>query len=468
MRRGTKAGGRAVAQVGPGSRPGSRAGVRLGAWACVAVVAVPVPAASATSATADPEAPGTATRQVSVGLDGAPAGGTSEFPAISGDGRYVAFSSDAANLVPGDTNDATDVFVRDLRTGRTTRASVDSRGRQADRGSTLPALSADGRFVAFESTATNLVPGDTNAGLDVFVHDVRSGLTRRASLTAKGRQAAEGGGRPSLSASGRYVAFYSTSPDLVPGPQHDAQDAYLRDLRTGAVRRVSRGWDGSLGDGFSTPFGISDDGRRVVFESSAANLVPGDGNDMPDVFVYDDRTRRTTRVSVGPAGAEGNSYSLGGRLSGDGRYAAFGSAASDLVAGDTNGATDVFVHDLAAGETSRASVGADGGELSGDSLLTDISDDGGEVAFESVSGAGYDVFVRARVAQAEGAPGPAPGGATTVRVSVADDGGAGDGVSGRPAISGDGRMVVFQSAAANLVPGDTNGATDVFVHAWAS
>ena len=418
----------------------------VAAW----VVAVPVtsPAAAGTGRH------GGATYLASVGVDGAPAAGDSGFPAISRGGRYVAFTSEAADLVPDDTNGVADVFVRDLRTGRTTRASVDSAGREADRASTLPALSADGRYVAFESAATNLAPGDTNLSVDVFVRDLRAGVTRRVSLNRKGRQAAEGGGRPSLSATGRFVAFSSTSRDLVPGHQHYAQDAYLRDLLTGAVRRVSTGWDGSPADGFSTPFGISDDGRRVVFESSARNLVPGDGNDASDVFVYDVRTRRTTRVSVADGGAEADSYSLGGRLSADGRYAAFGSAAANLVAGDTNGANDVFVRDLRDGRTWRASVADGGGQLDRDSLLTDVSDDGGEVAFESVSDAGYDVFVR--LVDGEG-------GGRTERVSVAVAGGQGDGSSGRPVVSGDGRHVAFESAATNLVPDDTNGATDVFV-----
>ena len=402
---------------------------------------------------------GTATRQVSVAADGAAPDGVSGSPAISDDGRRVAFVSTASNLVPGDTNGVADVFVRDLRSGVTTRVSVDTAGRQAEGASDLPSVSHDGRYVAFESWAPNLVPGDTNGFLDVFVHDVRSGITRRVSVAAGGRQADQGGGRPLLSDSGRFVAFTSTSTDLVPGPQHFYQDAYLRDLVTGTVRRISTARDGSLADGMSTAFGISDDGRRVVFESSAPDVVPGDTNEQFDVFVYDDRTRRNTRVSVGPKGQQADSYSLGGRISGDGRYAAFGSAATNLVAGDTNGVTDVFLRDLRGGRTYRVSLAGYGAQLDGGSLLHDLSDDGREVAFESFApnavpgdtNATYDVFVR-----------DADDGSTT-RVSLAAAGAEPDGASGRPVISGDGRHVAFESLATNLVAGTDAPGRDVFV-----
>ena len=201
----------------------------------------------------------------------------------------------------------------------------------------------------------------------------------------------------------------------------------------------------------STAFGISDDGRRVVFESSAPDIVAGDTNDQLDVFVYDDRTRRSTRVSVGPKGRQADSYSLGGRISGDGRYAAFGSAATNLVAGDTNGQSDVFLHDLLAGRTYRASLAGYGAQLDGASLLHDISDDGKEVAFESFApnavpgdtNGVYDVFVR-----------DADDGSTT-RVSLAADGAEPDAASGRPVISGDGRHVAFESSRRTSSPAPT-------------
>lgn len=448
--------------MGRASRSGARRQreVRPPAVAVLAALLVVTPAAPALAGRSRVSG-GATTTQVSVAADpGGNPDGDSGTPAISENGRVVAFVSEASNLVPDDTNGTADVFVRDLATGRTTRVSVDSAGRQADGSSDLPSLSFDGRYVAFESWATNLVPGDTNNFVDAFVHDVRSGVTRRVSVAAGGRQADQGAVRPLLSQSARFVAFTSTSTNLVPGAQHYYQDAYLRDLVTGTVRRISTAPDGALGDGMSTAFGISDDGRRVVIESGASNLVPGDTNDSFDVFVHDDRTRRTTRVSVGPRGRQADSYSLGGRISGDGRYAAFGSAATDLVPGDTNGETDVFLHDLATRRTWRASVSGSGAQLSGSSLLTDLSDDGGEIAFESFApdavpgdtNGKYDVFVRDLVA------------ATTTRVSVASDGGEPDGHSGRPAISGDGRSVAFQSDATNLVPFATDGVgRDVFV-----
>src|SRR5439155_1725953 len=201
--------------------------------------------------------------------------------------------SAASDLVAGDTNGVSDVFVHDRQTGTTERVSVASGGAQGNGSSGLigfafpPALSADGRFIAFVSFATNLVAGDTNAATDVFVHD-RQTETSRASCVASG---------------------------------------------------------GTEGNAASLGFALSADGRFVAFRSDATNLVAGDTNGTTDVFVHDRQTGATERMSVGSGGVQGNGFSAGPALSADGRFVAFRSVGTNLVAGDTNGATDVFVHD---------------------------------------------------------------------------------------------------------------------------
>lgn len=335
-------------------------------------------------------------------------GGSGSFTgvgSISADGRYIVFQSAAANLVPGDTNNATDVFVHDRRRDATTRVSIGPGGAQADSSSQIPTISADGRYVAFRSVATNLVPGDTNDQEDVFVHDRRTGTTTRVSVGAGGVQAEGGRSMPeAISADGRYVVFRSEAANLVPGDTNGATDIFVRDLVGRRTERVSVGSGGVQGQGFvDAGASISGDGRYVAFSSQAPNLVPGDTNDQADVFVHDRRTRTTTRVNLGPGGVQAE----GGRshaptLSENGRYIAFASGASNLIAGDTNGQEDVFVHDRRTGTTSRVSVG--------------------------------------------------PGGAQSL------------GSSSQPVISADGLHVAFTSSANDLVPGDTNNESDVFVH----
>ena len=227
---------------------------------------------------------------------------------ISADGRYVAFSSDAPNLVPGDTNDALDVFVHDRETGTTSRVSVDSAGTQAEGVSGFTSISADGRYVAFGSRAPNLVPGDTNDALDVFVHDRTTGTTSRVSVDSAGSQAEGGSAFTSISADGRYVAFGSAAPNLVPGDTNDALDVFVRDRETGTTSRVNVDSAGTQAEGVSglgnRDSSISADGRYVAFGSDAPNLVPGDTNDAQDIFVHDRERGTTSRVSVDSAGTQ--------------------------------------------------------------------------------------------------------------------------------------------------------------------
>ncbi|MDI6844046.1 MAG: Ig-like domain-containing protein [Anaerosomatales bacterium] len=340
--------------------------------------------------------------RISVSSSGDQGNGGSYDPSISADGRYAAFCSDASNLVAGDTNGKLDVFVRDLATGTTTRVSVSSSGEEGNDYSNTPSISADGRYVTFYSFASNLVSDDTNSVHDVFVRDLASGETTRVSVSSSGVQGNSYSYDPSISADGRYVAFYSHARNLVPDDTNGADDIFVRDLATGTTTRVSVSSSGEEGNGDSYDPCISADGRYVAFYSSASNLVAGDTNGKQDIFVRDLATGTTTRVSVSSSGEEGNGDSYDPCISADGRYAAFHSYASNLVAGDTNGTVDIFVRDLATGTTTRANVSSSRQEANGLSYHASISADGRYVAFYSAASNlvpgdtnwFYDVFVR--------------------------------------------------------------------------
>jgi Tol biopolymer transport system component len=229
--------------------------------------------------------------------------------------------------------------------GTTTCVSVASDGSQGNDGSYSPSISADGRYVAFDSDASNLVSGDTNSESDVFVHDRQTGETTRVSVASDGEQGNEDSWYPSISADGRHVAFGSSASNLVGGDTNSEYDVFVHDRQAGQTTRVSVASDGGQGNDRSEEFSISADGRYVVFDSAASNLVGCDTNDVWDIFVHDRQAGQTTRVSAASDGSQGNSDSGGSSISADGRYVVFDSAASNLVGGDTNGNWDVFVHD---------------------------------------------------------------------------------------------------------------------------
>lgn len=337
--------------------------------------------------------------------------GTSFSGGISDDARHVAFSSHASNLVPGDTNGAEDVFVFDRETGDVQRVSVSSAGVEGDRTATSAAISADGRHVTFYSAATNLVLGDTNGHNDVFVHDRLTGLTRRVSVSSSGAQANERSFNP----------------------------------------------------------GITPDGRFVVFESAADNLVANDTNGICatpaigcDIFVHELATGETERVSTSSSGAQANGTSGGfPSISDDGRYVAFNSHATNLVPDDTNNVADVFVKDRQTGQTTRVSLGTGGVQGDTATFSAAISGDGSFVTFRSSASTMVpadgnrtaDVFVHDRST------------GSTERVSVSSAGVESNAVSAPfLGISRDGRFVTYQSDASNLVSGDTNAASDAFVY----
>jgi Tol biopolymer transport system component len=419
--------------------------------ALLAAILVVAPAAAAS------------TTRVSVRSNGTEGNSGSYLPSISSisrSGRYVAFASAASNLVAGDTNGFHDVFVRDRSTGKTSRVSVDSNGKQGKSFSDYPSISADGRYVAFESEASNLVAGDTNGTRDVFVRDRSTGKTTRVSVKSNGKQGKGLSSYPTISADGRYVAFTSEASNLVAGDTNDREDIFVHDRVTKKTTRVSVRSSGTEGNDHSEGASISADGRYIAFVSLSSNLVAGDTNDQVDTFVHDRVTKKTTRVNVKSDGKQGEQGSINyPSISADGRYVAFMYRGEDLVAGDTKGFTDIFVRDRVAKETTRVSVKSDGTEGNGDSVSPAISAAGRYVAFISLSSnlvAGdtndsSDVFVHDRVT------------GKTRRVSVTSEGAEANGDSISPAISADGRVVAFDSYAPDLVADDTNDTLDVFV-----
>jgi hypothetical protein len=407
------------------------------------------------------------TQRMSVSSSGIEGNGGSYAPSTSVDGRYVAFNSLASNLVTGDTNGFYDVFVHDRVLGTTERVSVSTAGAQGDGDSSFsftPSISSDGRYVAFSSVATTLVTGDTNGFADVFVRDRQNGTTVRVSLSTGGAQGNGDSMAPSISGDGRYVAFESLASNLVTGDTNGTWDVFVHDLQTGTTERVSLGSNGAQAAGGSYWPAISSDGRYVAFQSYAANLVSGDTNGFADVFVRDRTNGTTERANVSTGGAQANNTTFAPSISADGRYVGIFSLASNLVANDTNGSYDVFLRDRTNGTTERVSLSDSGAEGNADSSLSSISADGRYVVFESnasnlVAGdtnTTLDVFLRDRVA------------ATTQRVSVDSTGAEAMGSSTKPWISADGRFVAFESFAPNLVAGDTNSSWDVFVHDQAS
>ena len=444
------------------------------------------------------------------------ASGASDFSSVSGDGRYVAFESAAPTLTrPMPTGSR----MSSSATGRAARsniASVATSGAVATGPSFAPAISDDGRFVAFESDATNLASGDSNAKRDVFLRDRRSGTTSRVSVTSGGVQGNGQSLAASISADGRYVAFTSDETNLVVGDTNASSDVFVRDVQASTTTRVSVAAASTQGDSASFEPSISGDGRLVAFASNAANLVTGDTNGAgADVFVRDLQADATTIVDLSSAGVQSNAAGGSPSISGDGRVVAFRSNGSNLTAGDTNALDDVFVRDrqtnvtdagerlefrrpgiriqqravdqprrslrqlhvLGAGSRGQrherrggcvpprsddAHDASDqpcgvGAQPDNSSLRPAISGDGLVVGFTTFTtnlardgNGSFDVFVRL------------PGSSSTDLVSRFRSA-QGDSTATEPAMSGDGRYVAFSSFSSNLVPGDSSGVAHVYV-----
>ncbi|MDR3572422.1 MAG: hypothetical protein P4L50_01050 [Anaerolineaceae bacterium] len=304
---------------------------------------------------------------VSSPTDGSKPDNSAAVAAISGSGRYIAFSSFAGNLVKGDGDQLPDIFVRDMQQNKIYLASASSSGQKgnSDSGDTgAPSISADGRYVAFSSYATNLVQGDTNGAADIFVHDIRTGKTERVSVSSSGKQANDRSQSPAISGDGRFVAFISWATNLVPADSNGAADVFVHDRSTGRTERVSvssTGKQQTLGDlygyGGFDKISMSFDGRYVTFTSQATNFAKGisintchypigENINEPctNIYVHDRQTGRTSIISVSNSNKSGNGASYSPSMSQDGQWTAFVSEASNLVKGDTNNQTDIFFY----------------------------------------------------------------------------------------------------------------------------
>lgn len=410
------------------------------------------------------------TTRASVSTEGVEGNRASDEPSVSHDGRFVAFSSLASNLVSGDSNDVADVFVHDRLTRQTTRVSVGLGGVQGNGRSLWPSISADGRYVAFYSEATNLVSADTNGAGDVFVHDRSTGQTSRVSEATGARQA--GGAAPdfpSISADGTYVAFWSHAANLVAGDTNNVADVFLHDRVTRETTRVSADSFGRQADDTSFRASVSPDGTHVAFLSYARNLSPGgDGGLTPDVFVYDRRTRQHSRIGLPFESRIGSVITEIGpsAISADGRFVAFNST---FPAGPPPGnepvALSVFLHDRVTGQTSIVAT----------RTLTTADPAFGRA---SISGSG-DVLAFAAV-DAPGCTAPGSPGTTSCprrmflhdrltgvssRADVPAGGLEDSGSASAASLSRDGGFLAFASDSSVLLSGqaDGNRARDVFV-----
>ena len=416
--------------------------------------------------------------RVSVASSGIQGNAESVEASISGDGRYVAFLSKATNLVAGDSKGQYAIYVHDRRTGQTARASVASDGTQANAFSCQPAISADGRYTAFESDADNLTAGTSKKSRQVYVHDRETGKTAIVSVASDGTVGNSGSSEASISVDDRYVAFRSFANNLVPNDTNEALDVFVHDRKTGGTIRISVASDGTQGDGVSYSPSISADGRHIAFYSEATNLVPGDTNGAGDVFVHDCKTGRTIRASVSSSGGEGKYESgiCGISISGNGRYVAFSAHMNELVPvrgwdGSYWAGHGVFLHDCRTRETTAVSVAPDGRDANGASAWPSISKDGRFVVFLSeANNLAPDSNKEGHGPSRQGiSHGPAEvlvrdcRNGQTARMSTARDSNVLGSWAYKPSISADGRYVAFASAVADLVRGDSNRCDDIFV-----
>lgn len=380
-------------------------------------------------------------------------------PEIDDSGRWIVFESDEHDLVGGDTNGVTDVFLYDRIADVLERVSTNALGVEGDGFSTLPVISADGQRIVFESAATNFVPVDANGTTpDIVLVDRTAGTLQIVSRSPLGNQANASCRDARISDDGSCVAFASSATNLVLGDTNGFADVFVRELASGVTTRVSLSNIGAQPNGDCWQLDLSRDGRFVVFESEATNLVPGDTNGVRDLFLHDALAGTLVRVSVTALGAEADGSCEDPSLSANGRWLAFSSDSTNLVAGDTNAESDVFVKDLLTGATVRVSVDSDGNQGTGTSYGQAISPDGRFVSFESTSvelsaftGPGTAIFLHDRQS------------GVTELVSIATDGSIANAGCFHPTVARDGRWVAFAGVATNLDAADPLAALDVYL-----
>ena len=396
---------------------------------------------------------------------GLPANDSTTFgPNLSTNGQYVVFGSQAANLVPGDTNGVADVFVNDRGTGVTERVSVSSAGVQGNQPLNYePTVSDDGDVIAFASFSSNLDPNCPGTIGQVFVRTRSAGTTECISIDAGGAEGNGTSGVPNISANGRYVVFDSEASNLVAGDTNATQDIFVRDLVTDTTERVNLKRNGSQSAGSAFWPDISDDGHYVAYRTAVGDLDPDCPAGTSQVYVTDRINATNDCVSVDSGGQPGNDYSDQPRLSGDGRYVAFFARASNLdPACPTTGPAQAYLHDRDTGTTTCESVDGTGAQGDEDSFFPELSGDGRTMSFLSsatnldphcpntIAGVRPQMFIRDLDTH------------VNTCVSVDATGQAAGNALNSGSLSADGRLVAFESSGA-LAPGDTNGLGDMFV-----
>lgn len=398
---------------------------------------------------------------VSAGGTGTPGNEASHHASITADGRHIAFSSKADNLVPGDTNGTEDIFVKNVDTGAVVRVSTNSAGEELNGDSAGPVISADGNSVAFKSYATDLIPGASGLYGNLFVKNLQTGAISLVSADAAGNAGNAESTNPVISADGRYVAFASDASNLVPEDTNGYLDIYVRDLATGSITLVSVGAGGEAGDGSSGDIygpSISADGMRIAFSSSAANIAPGDSDNVHDILVKDTGTGEIFVASMGEGGAKGNGNSLFPGLSADGKRVAYRSQSTNLHAGDREPQPDIYVKDLETRQLFLASTDAAGNKGNMPSWDPAISPNGRKAAFSTDStnlgAAGMQNFHIYLKDLEDG---------SLTLVSANADGVPANGVSTGPTFSRNGTRVAYDSQSSNLVSGAPGNAFNIYL-----
>jgi len=385
------------------------------------------------------------------------------FPRLSHDGRYVAFESKSKNLVDADHHNRRQIFLRDTHTGTTVCVSVNALGELGNGKSTDATVSADGRYVVFQSRANNLVPGDTNGVEDIFVHDVLTRQTNRVNISSSGAQANFPAFWPTISADGGTVCFSSVAPNLVPSDTNFRSDIFIHDLRTGQTERVSINSLGMEANGDSHVPSISGDGQRVVFSSQATNLVPNQSGAYQALFLHDRSTRITSMINVTSGGVEGSGNSASPVISADGSTIAFESTARNLVPGlYWRSGVQILVLDIASQQFTLVSKNSSGDTGTHDAAYPSLSADGQVVSFVSKA---INLDPRAfRDHQSQAYLHHRPSGTTSL-VSESSTGFVSEYFGpDKSHISGNGQWISFSSSAKELSPRDGNDSPDAYIH----
>ena len=442
------------------STPGRPLIIRLLNAAVITILASPVLFVQSTLATPP------VTERVSVGSGGIEGDRGSKSPGINSNGQLIVFASEATNIVAGDSNTTQDIFLRDWLNGNTTRISVNAQGQEANGVSDWPDISSDGLWVAYSSTASNLIKRDIGEFEDIFVVELKTvsgelmpGSVELVSRSSSASQANAPSNQPVISGHGRFVAFVSTATNLSPGAVGGYSEIYLYDRLEHTLEWVSSP-SGGANDGDSREVSISDDGNWIAFSSRSSQLVSGDTNARNDIFLWSRSSGTLERVNLAPTGSQADRSSYLPALNADGRWIAFRSYATNLISNDENGYADIFLYDRITGSMQLVNVSNTGEQaIEGPSDEPTISADGRFVAFRSNAtnlvpndtNNRIDIFLR----DVEG---------STTRVSVDSDDIQSNDNNFTPAISSDASAVAFYSQATNLIPADTNTVDDVFAH----